>query len=545
MDVYGMYLLVFLVYAVICGAIACAVASSRGMDGGFGWGFFLGIIGILVVALRPNDKAASSTMMQEYSPSAVYPHEEKAVFELSRDLYAQGAPVIISSGILLKDEQTEGISVKCTIQNIDARTIIAAKLVIHPMDAAGRLLGQDVECDYLDLHVRRGNEFGSEKSFSMPNATAREFSAEVTQVIFEDKSVWIYEGEAWDMLPGQKPVGDVELVKQFKARYGEKAEFKPIQHKDLWICACGGVNRIDKDTSCYACANKLTDLLQCDYQELENEKKKRLAAEAKEREAIEAERQATIKAKAKKKRTWSVIIAIVIVIAAGAGIWDLIAKKTAWNKQCTELKQRYADTLSVKDIGDIITFGAYEQDNRTSNGKEPVEWIVLKKESSRAMLLSKRILDWHVYCEQWYRQTDWKTSDIKKWLNETFLTEAFEELERTLIVPETKSDIDNTDRIYLLKIEDVTPELLTQLGSDEYGITKYAITVGEKGYMMNSTEWWLRSQGKDKDDAATVHTTTVYNKTTGSYSKEVVVNKNGSINYWPCGVRPAIWISWE
>lgn len=51
------YFVVVLIYAVVCGAVSKVITSNRGMDGGFWWGFFLGIIGIIVVAIRPKDKA--------------------------------------------------------------------------------------------------------------------------------------------------------------------------------------------------------------------------------------------------------------------------------------------------------------------------------------------------------------------------------------------------------------------------------------------------------------------------------------------------------
>ncbi len=51
-----MYFIVSLIYLLICGFIAKSISSGRGMNGGFLWGFLLGIIGIIVVAVRPNDK---------------------------------------------------------------------------------------------------------------------------------------------------------------------------------------------------------------------------------------------------------------------------------------------------------------------------------------------------------------------------------------------------------------------------------------------------------------------------------------------------------
>ena len=45
--------IVVLIVSVTCGIIARYVSADRGMDGGFLWGFFLGII---VVAVRPKDR---------------------------------------------------------------------------------------------------------------------------------------------------------------------------------------------------------------------------------------------------------------------------------------------------------------------------------------------------------------------------------------------------------------------------------------------------------------------------------------------------------
>ena len=55
MDIIG--ILVCLIIGVICGNICVRISLKRGMNGGFWWGFFLWIIGIIIVALRPNDQA--------------------------------------------------------------------------------------------------------------------------------------------------------------------------------------------------------------------------------------------------------------------------------------------------------------------------------------------------------------------------------------------------------------------------------------------------------------------------------------------------------
>ncbi len=45
---------------IVFGLICKAISNSRGMKGGFWWGFFLNIIGIVVVAVRPNENPNNS-----------------------------------------------------------------------------------------------------------------------------------------------------------------------------------------------------------------------------------------------------------------------------------------------------------------------------------------------------------------------------------------------------------------------------------------------------------------------------------------------------
>lgn len=50
------FLIVALLSSLICGSVSTIIATKRNMDGGFWWGFFLWVIGIVVVALRPIDR---------------------------------------------------------------------------------------------------------------------------------------------------------------------------------------------------------------------------------------------------------------------------------------------------------------------------------------------------------------------------------------------------------------------------------------------------------------------------------------------------------
>ena len=73
MNTTVMYVLI-IANCLICGLVAYLVANKRLMDGGFWWGFFLCEIGILIVALRPNESHTAA----EATPKKTSAELEKA-----------------------------------------------------------------------------------------------------------------------------------------------------------------------------------------------------------------------------------------------------------------------------------------------------------------------------------------------------------------------------------------------------------------------------------------------------------------------------------
>ena len=83
-------------------------------------------------------------------------------------------------------------------------------------------------------------------------------------------------------------------------------------------------------------------------------------------------------------------------------------------------------------IGDYITFGKYEQDNDTSNGKEDIEWLVLDVQGDKAFVISKYALDAKAYNED-ETAISWETITLRKWLNNDFYNSAFTSSEKNRI----------------------------------------------------------------------------------------------------------------
>ena len=141
------------------------------------------------------------------------------VFSLPENFYAEGAPVIIAAGALLKDNQTGRVIAQLKLRNITPKTIKAATICLFPMNTAGQPSGDAVRYEYLDLSSTRDTDFGSKSAIPMPDKTTRYFSAAVTEVIFTNFSVWNANDAAWETLKSPEDLTsrlDSEMVKQFQ-----------------------------------------------------------------------------------------------------------------------------------------------------------------------------------------------------------------------------------------------------------------------------------------------------------------------------------------
>ena len=210
----------------------------------------------------------------------------------------------------------------------------------------------------------------------------------------------------------------------------------------------------------------------------------------------------------------------------------------------------YSEPKSIKiptgssaiSVGDIVTFGSYEQDNSKTNGKEPIEWIVLELRDGKALLISKQALDWQQYNIS-QQDITWQWCSLRLWLNGSFIKEAFSDEEQAKIQTVTInaeknpqfSTVDpgnNTqDKVFLLSIS----EAKKYFSSDKERQCDLVASTKRKYYINLNDEtscWWLRSVGAHSSLAA-------------------YVDSYGSINNYGCNVYnpvfsvtvwPALWV---
>ncbi len=244
------------------------------------------------------------------------------LFTLPENLYAEGAPVYIETGALLKDTQTGKILAQLKPVSLASLSIKAMKVSVYPQDTMGNPLGAKVEHQYLDLTANRGESFGTKSPIVMPDASTRGFTVTVDEVVFSDNSLWQSAGEPWEQLSVPTPIselGDEELEKQFRLKYGKQVKNLPATEKGLRYCVCGALNR-NGDEECRNCKRDLTKQERFTVDELCRERDARLADE--EQKAAEA------KVKAKKtKKIIMILVPILVVVGVLAGVIGNSIKK--------------------------------------------------------------------------------------------------------------------------------------------------------------------------------------------------------------------------
>ena len=266
------------------------------------------------------------------------------LFSLPENLYAEGSPVIIAAGALLKDNQTGRVIAQLKLRNISSKTIKAATVSLLPLNTVGKPLGKAVRYEYLELSSTRDTDFGSKSAIPLPDASTRSFSVAVAEVIFTDNSVWNANDAAWETLKSPEALTsrlDGEMVKQFRIEYGSGAKNFFLEQKDLWYCVCGAVNRRE-ETICHSCRKPIYDLRNIDLEALKESKEQRVAREREQAAKKAAATQKNIKVLA----TVLVVAAVFFIVASFVN--DAIKKNNAYNEAALLMEQgKYEEAIQA------------------------------------------------------------------------------------------------------------------------------------------------------------------------------------------------------
>ena len=182
----------------------------------------------------------------------------------------------------------------------------------------------------------------------------------------------------------------------------------------------------------------------------------------------------------KNKIVKLLFVALVLVLCCGN-------KSSSKENYISELNERITNTKTIweqpreatVDNFEFITFGNYYINDVSGTTKEPIEWLIMKKEENRALLLSRYVLDHQYYDdrkpskENFYKpfNSNWIDSSLRRWLNDYFYKEAFNEkekniiqntyLDNTYLLIKSLDDyeqtyLNTTDKVFILSIDELT-----------------------------------------------------------------------------------------
>ncbi len=326
---------------------------------------------------------------------------------------------------------------------------------------------------YENADFKGKSYFGKEVSIPIPSET-RKVEVNIVKVISADGTILESKKEDTVTLGTQEEIKDYpeEFLHGIEKDNNIKCKYYPQNYENAWQCSCGIANSKERET-CRSCGAKretveticADEYLDGEYAEYKKQKKIEKEEETqREIEEEEERRKEEEQAKKKKKRTTTIIVCIVaaLVICVGVflGIYFGTQNLRQYNNKAEKFieQEQYEEAYEIlydlaemdyknsketmKEIsqyiniqflinylkpGDTVYFGTYEQDNDESNGREPVEWIVLERLNKYTVKLLS------IYCIDTYSYTSNNISTMNGWLNGEFMHNIFSNEEQSNI----------------------------------------------------------------------------------------------------------------
>lgn len=201
--------------------------------------------------------------------------------------------------------------------------------------------------------------------------------------------------------------------------------------------------------------------------------------------------------------------------------------------------------LSDAKVGATVLFGSYEQDNKTGNGAEKIQWYVLDRKGDEVLLFSKYLLDIKAFHSDYVEYITWEECTLRTWLNNDFYNTAFTDDEKAIIklsklttngnnfYKSVGGGNDTEDNIFVLSTNECRDYFLMDTSSDLGWKSEDDRLLAEKtkytsGRATGGNGWWTRTPGA------------MYNVVTGG---DYFSMYGTECDEWEkiC-VRPAVWL---
>ena len=149
------------------------------------------------------------------------------------NLYTENAPIIITAGNLLKDNQLSRVLAQLKIKNIDKRTVDEITLQFRLMDANGKILKDAYEHKIEHTGIMENDYYGSKNPITIPDGNVKSCEIKVTQVWFADGTVWNSRSE-WVPLAPSTDLDELKAKRDHKLSKEERErQVKELEERRL------------------------------------------------------------------------------------------------------------------------------------------------------------------------------------------------------------------------------------------------------------------------------------------------------------------------
>ncbi|MBQ4017305.1 MAG: hypothetical protein II608_07165, partial [Oscillospiraceae bacterium] len=237
------------------------------------------------------------------------------VFVLENIPYTAGAPVVITSGCLVKDGGSGRLRCQLGMACVNDDPIRAVTVLITPTDTDGKALSPAQQQRFAGLSVRKDGTVSGKTEAVLNSREAGAFTAEAVEAVFVDGRVWQAEDTAEHLLAPrmqtlEEAYGDEEMADQFRIRFGDDCRYLPWEGEAIWYCTCGTVN-VSAEARCRRCRRVRKALTRVNTAELRKETDRRRDREKHSEEETDGKKKIRVS-------PWAIIPAAVIVMAAMA-----------------------------------------------------------------------------------------------------------------------------------------------------------------------------------------------------------------------------------
>lgn len=183
--------------------------------------------------------------------------------------------------------------------------------------------------------------------------------------------------------------------------------------------------------------------------------------------------------------------------------------------------------------GEYLIMGAWEQ--IVPGTRHMIDWLVLDRKGTRLLVMSENLLNFMPFGGM-----TWEESEVRRWLNDDFISQAFTDSERARIYETELAAEDNerygtfggestTDKIFILSDEEVLFYFVDpEKRNADY--TKLCEERLKEAATPFENTWWLRSVG----DRFCIDSIDITGK----------ISDNVRYDHKTMGVRPVMWIEW-